>query len=333
MESGDIYRNGQYVCTIRPNGDIFHNGEYLGTIRESGDIFRNGEYLGTIRPDGDIFHNGEYLGTVRPDGDIFRNGAYLGTFYGDGNGEEAEPEEAPEPPAQEEPGPSLSASLEATFSLAQTIAATAKVALPCLLVGALLAVVTGAASHLTVVYAALLPWEPAFALLGVGSVAVLLGAGACRLRCRRKVLTVLGRVAFFLASVWFFGFRLGLLALWGLPAGFLGGEEYRASISAGLSGCPAARAVFAFTSGWMKSFGWLDLSRGLSGVLRSAEGLIRSCLSIGLLGLPLALLIIPATLTVAALLILLGPVACFLIPLLPGLLLPPVIGPHAPRQK
>ncbi len=333
MESGDVYRNGEYICTVRTNGDIYHNGEYLGTIRENGDIFRNGEFLGSFDGGSDLRRNGEYLGSMRSNGSFFRNGEYLGTFYGDGNGDTPGGYTFPNRtsssanPSSSEPFYSTPADTGGSEMFLMPLAFIKllikfwPVTLICLLMGVFLAFLTGVASHAGQFYMTLRPFEPV--IFGVGIVGIILLA-IVRFTgptADKKWLSILGSILIYLAACWIAFFKTGLIAAWGFPAAFLGGEEYRMSISQGLFGCPGSLKVFEWFIHFIDGSKHLVLNNGIVGIFDSCEALIWRVMTSGmpvLLAFVTAILLIPVAVVLALIPVFIAPILCFLVPFIPG---------------
>jgi len=337
MESGDIYRNGEYICTIRPNGDIYHNGEYLGTVRDNGDIFHNGEYLGNF-DGGDFRKNGTYLGTMTSNGDFMRNGEYLGTFYGNGDGDEKSSYSGSS--SYSNPGPYSSGSTGSSYTSRGYSAADSEiffmplaflklliecwpVTLICLFMGFFLVVLTGAASHAGAFYSAMQPAEPFIYGAGAAGVIMLVVVRITGATADKRWLSILGSILIYLSATWIAFFRTGLISAWGFPAGFLGGEEYRATIYQGLAGCPGAAHVFELFTRFLEGSQRIILDDGIPGILSSYEALMRSVLYSGLpllIAMLIYLLMIPVGVICALIPVFILPILCFLVPFIPGFL-------------
>ncbi len=345
MESGDVYRNGEYICTVRTNGDIYHNGEYLGTIRENGDIFRNGEYLGSFNGGSDLRRNGEYLGSMRSNGDFFRNGEYLGTFYGDGNGDTPGGYSVPGRGSYSDDSDSDSGYSESLHSSRSDYGGSEMFLMPlaflkllitfwpvtlvCLLAGLFLAFLTGVTGHVGQFYMAARPFEPAVFGAGIAGIVLLAIVRITGPSSDKKWLSFLGSILIYLAACWITFFKTGLIAAWGFPTAFLGGEEYRISLSQGLSGCPGALKVFDWFLRFIDGSKHLVLNNGIIGIFDSFEALIWRVMTSGipvLLALALAVLLIPLAVVCALIPVFIVPVLCFIIPFIPGFLDLLVIG-------
>ena len=278
-------------------------GTYLATLRDNGDFYHYDTYIGSAEPGGRYTWHGRYVAHVTKNGTIMRRQEHLGHVRHSGGGFFG-----------------LSALASLLFSPFMLVM---------FLIGLLLWFLTGFVQKTGAIVTAVAPYE--FLIWGAGAL------GLVFLIIRRVAgrsaplgwMSVAGTWLVFLCALWFFAYRVGLIAVWAFPAGFAGREEYDPLLRAGFVGAPGAQRIYEAFQNWINSSDKFILNQGVGGVLQTFENLQKSAMGSGmnvLLVLIICLMLIVLGFVFVLAFIFLVPFLSLLAPFLPAVLTLSVIG-------